>query len=156
MKASENCYLLIRTFEGYSSNAYVCPSGIFTIGYGNTQYKNGKKVTLQDKAIDIDEAKSLSAYFIDKFASDVDIAVTSTINQNQFDALVSFAYNVGIGNLKASTLLKKVNINPNDKTIKDEFLKWNKGTVKGKKVVLQGLSNRRAKESTLYFKEFLA
>jgi lysozyme len=151
MKASENCYILIRTFEGYSSTPYICPSGIFTIGYGNTEYKNGKKVTLQDKALDIDEAKSLSAYFIDKFASEVDILVTSIINQNQFDALVSFAYNVGISNLKASTLLKKVNINPNDATIKDEFLKWNKGTVKGKKVVLQGLSNRRTKEANLYF-----
>jgi len=152
MKASNNCYLLIREFEGYSANPYTCPAGIFTIGYGNTEYKNGKKVTLQDKAIDVEEAKSLSAFFIDKFASEVDIAVTSTINQNQFDALVSFAYNVGMSNLKASTLLKKVNINPNDTSIANEFLKWNKGTVKGKKVELQGLTNRRKKESALYFK----
>jgi lysozyme len=151
MKASNNCYLLIREFEGYSANPYLCPAKVPTIGYGNTIYKNGKKVTLQDKAIDIEEAKSLSAYFIDKFASDVELAVTSTINQNQFDALVSFAYNVGVGNLKASTLLKKVNINPSDATIKNEFLKWNKGTIKGQKVVLNGLSKRRDKEAKLYF-----
>jgi lysozyme len=153
MKASNNCYLLIREFEGYSAGPYLDVVKIPTIGYGNTQYKNGKKVTLQDKPLDIDEAKSLSAYFIDKFASDVDLAVTSNVNQNQFDALVSFAYNVGLGNLKASTLLKKVNINPNDTSIANEFIKWNKGTKNGIKIEIQGLTNRRRKEANLYFSQ---
>ena len=77
----------------------------------------------------------------------VDSYCVDTINQNQFDALCSFAYNCGVGNLKSSTLLKKVNKNPNDPTIKDEFLKWNKGGGK----VLTGLTKRRIEEAQLYF-----
>jgi lysozyme len=76
------------------------------------------------------------------------IMVTSTINQNQYDALVSFAYNLGINNLKASTLLKKVNLNPADPTIRAEFNKW---THAGGKV-LAGLVKRRQAEADLYFK----
>jgi lysozyme len=77
----------------------------------------------------------------------VDSYCVDTINQYQFDALCSFAYNCGVGNLKSSTLLKKVNKNPNDPTIKDEFLKWNKGGGK----VLSGLTKRRIEEAQLYF-----
>ena len=72
---------------------------------------------------------------------------TSNLNQNQFNALVSFAYNVGTGNFSSSTLLKKVNRNPDDLTIKDEFLRWNKAGGK----VLNGLTNRRNEEADLYF-----
>ena len=73
------------------------------------------------------------------------------VTQNQFNALVSFAFNVGIGTvnsgLRGSTLLRLVNINPNDANISKEFLKWNKVN----KVPVQGLTNRRIKESALYF-----
>ena len=82
-----------------------------------------------------------------RFAKRVNELVTSNINQNQFNALVSFAYNVGTGNFSSSTLLKKVNRNPNDLTIKDEFLRWNKAGGK----VLNGLTNRRNEEADLYF-----
>jgi len=151
MKPSNNCYLLVRTFEGYSANPYLCPTKVPTIGYGNTEYENGRKVTLQDPSIDVEKAKTLSAFYIDKFGVDVKKVVTKTLTQNQFDALVSFAYNVGIGNLKASTLLKKVNLNPIDETIRTEFMKWDKGTINGKKVKLDGLTKRRKKESDLYY-----
>lgn len=73
--------------------------------------------------------------------------ITSPLNQNQFNAIVSFSYNCGISNLKSSTLLKKVNFNPSDLTIKDEFLKWDKS--RGK--VLKGLTRRRELESEIYF-----
>ena len=69
------------------------------------------------------------------------------ISQSQFDALVSFAYNLGPNSLKSSTLLKKVNANPSDPTIKDEFLKWTKAGGK----VLKGLVLRREAEAALYF-----
>ena len=72
-----------------------------------------------------------------------------TLTQNQFDALVSFCYNVGPANLKASTLLKKVNANPNDETIREELKKWNKGGGK----VLKGLTRRREAEANLYFQK---
>jgi lysozyme len=77
----------------------------------------------------------------------VDSFCRDDISQSQFDALCSFAYNVGIGNLQKSTLIKKVNTNPSDPTIKDEFIKWNKGAGK----VLAGLTKRRQAESDLYF-----
>src|SRR5690606_30423679 len=75
--------------------------------------------------------------------------VTSTINQNQFDALVSFSYNIGLGSLKSSTLLKRVNNNPQDADICNQFSRWNKA---GGKVLL-GLTRRRKEEAELYFKE---
>jgi len=78
----------------------------------------------------------------------VDSYTTDSITQNQFDALVSLAYNIGVGNLKSSTLLKKVNNNPKDLAIQKEFMKWvNAG---GKK--LEGLIKRRTEEANLYFK----
>jgi lysozyme len=82
-----------------------------------------------------------------QFEQYVDSFCIDTITQNQFDALVSFCYNVGPSNLKSSTLLKKVNLNPNDPTIKNEFLKWNRGGGK----VLDGLTRRRQAEADLYF-----
>jgi lysozyme len=74
------------------------------------------------------------------------------LNQNQFDSCLSFIYNVGIGAFTKSTLRKKILLNPNDPTIKDEFMKWNKATVGGKLTVLKGLTRRRTAEAELYFK----
>jgi lysozyme len=84
---------------------------------------------------------------LDTYEKSVDSFCRDDINQNQFDALVSFAYNLGVGNLKSSTLLKKVNANPSDPTIRDEFMKWVNGG--GKK--LPGLVKRRQAEADLYF-----
>jgi lysozyme len=93
-------------------------------------------------------------FVADNFAKDVSKSIKSIISQNQLNALTAFAYNVGFGDVQkkipgfvTSTLLKKVNANPNDPTIKEEFLKWNKSNGK----ILQGLINRRRAESNLYF-----
>ena len=118
-----------------------------TIGYGNTYYSDGKKVTLLDKDITKQQAFDMFKEVANRFAKRVDALVTSNINQNQFNALVSFAYNVGTGNFSSSTLLKKVNKNPNDLTLKAEFLRWNKAGGK----VINGLTNRRNEEAILYF-----
>ena len=83
------------------------------------------------------------------FEKYVDSYCRDDINQNQFDALVSFAYNLGPANLKSSTLLKKVNANPEDETIAAEFMKW----VKAGGKTLKGLVRRREAESQLYFKK---
>jgi lysozyme len=83
------------------------------------------------------------------FEKYVDSYCVDTITQNQFDALVSFAYNLGPSNLKVSTLLKKVNANPNDELIKLEFMKW----VKAGGKTLKGLVRRREAEANLYFKK---
>lgn len=140
-------YLLITKHEGLKLKPYLCPAKIPTIGYGNTYYADGKRVTLLDKDITKQQAFDMFKEIANRFAKRVDTLVTSNINQNQFNALVSFAYNVGTGNFSSSTLLKKVNRNPDDLTIKDEFLKWNKAGGK----VLNGLTNRRNEEADLYF-----
>ena len=129
-------------------NAYQCSAGKWTIGYGNTFYEDGTSVKSGDK-ISKERAEILLTLILVTFENDVKKLVKSNINQYQFDALVSFAYNCGVGNLKASTLLKKVNINPSDASIKSEFLKWNKA---GGKILL-GLTKRREAESNLYFKK---
>lgn len=147
MKLNDKGYNLIKQYEGYSDRPYLCPAGVPTIGYGNTYYPNGVKVKLTDKQINREYANELLEFVADKFALDVLKLVKSIITQNQLNALTSFAYNLGVTNFKNSTLLKKVNANPNDPTIKEEFLKWNKANGK----ILQGLINRRRAESNLYF-----
>ena len=146
-KTSDKGIELIKRFEGLSLKPYLCPANVPTIGYGNTFYKNGKKVTLNDKPITEQKAVEMLRQSLEKFEQYVDSYTTDSITQNQFDALVSFCYNLGPANLKSSTLLKKVNANTNDETIKDEFLKWTKAG--GRK--LAGLVKRREAEATLYF-----
>ena len=146
-KLSLKGFELIKRFEGLSLKPYICPAGIPTIGYGNTYYPNGKKVTLQDEPITQSIADKLLESLLPPYEKAVDSFCRDDISQSQFDALCSFAYNVGVGNLQKSTLIKKVNINPSDTTIKDEFLKWNKGAGK----VLAGLTKRRQAELDLYF-----
>jgi lysozyme len=140
-------YLFITKHEGLSLKPYLCPAKIPTIGYGNTYYLDGKRVTLLDKEITKQQAFEMFKEIANRFGKRVDELVTSNINQNQFNSLVSFAYNVGTGNFSSSTLLKKVNKNPNDLTLKAEFLRWNKAGGK----ILNGLTNRRNEEADLYF-----
>ena len=138
---------LIKKYEGFKAKAYLCPAKVPTIGFGSTYYEDGTKVKLTDPPITQERATELLEALLVSYERSVDSYCVDTINQYQFDALCSFAYNCGVGNLKSSTLLKKVNKNPNDPTIKDEFLKWNKGGGK----VLSGLTKRRIEEAQLYF-----
>jgi len=149
MRLNNNGYLLICEFEGLSLKPYLCPAKIATIGYGNTFYSDGSKVKITDPPISKYIAFEMFKVIADDFAKKVSKVITSPLNQNQFNAIVSFSYNCGISNLKSSTLLKKINTNHFDPTIKDEFLKWNKS--KGK--VLKGLTKRRELESEIYFKK---
>lgn len=149
MRLNNAGYLLICNFEGLRLTPYLCSAKVPTIGYGNTYYPNGRKVTMQDKAITKPEAFEMFKFIADKFAVKVNELVKSNVNQNQFNALVSFAYNIGVNGLAKSTLLKKVNFNPDDLTIKDEFLKWNKAG--GKEI--KGLTIRRQKESQVYYEK---
>lgn len=149
MKVNKDGLYLIAEFEGLSLKPYMCPAKKATIGYGNTYYKDGTKVTMLDKPITKEEAIKLLEIIIDSFAKQVSKLVTSPLNQNQINAVVSFAYNVGVGNLKNSTLLKLINKDHNQLAISNEFLKWiNVGGEKSK-----GLERRRIKESQIYFKK---
>jgi len=137
---------LMHDFEGCRLEAYLCPASVPTIGYGSTYYEDGRPVKLGD-AITQERADQLFQAIAEDFAKRVRSLLKVGLNENQFSALVSFTYNVGVANLKKSTLLKKVNINPSDPTIEDEFLKWNKAGGK----VLAGLTRRREEEAKLYF-----
>lgn len=139
-------YEIIKRFEGLRLNAYQDSVGVWTIGYGNTYYLDNTPVERGDK-VTIEEAEFLFDNVVEIFASNVRKLVRVQLTNNQFEAIVSIAYNIGIGAFKSSTLLKKLNVNPNDATIHDEFLKWKNA---GGKVV-QGLLNRRIAESKLYF-----
>lgn len=143
MKTSDRGITMIKSFEGLSLEAYGCAAGIWTIGYGHTKgVRTGQRVTQE-------EAEALLRDDI----CDAEGAVSQCgiLNQNQFDALVSFVFNVGLGAFGTSTLKKMVAANPNDTLIKSEMMKWKYATVNGRKVVLPSLQSRRIKEAELYF-----
>lgn len=150
MNISKTGIQLLKDFEGLRLNAYKCSAGVPTIGYGSCFYPDKSNVQMGDVLRDKEEAEVLLVNTL----KDYDIYVSKytksvKLTQHQFDALVCFAFNVGLGNLSKSTLLKKVLANPNDETIPSEFAKWNRGGG----VVVQGLVKRRKKEGELYFKK---
>lgn len=138
---------LIKKYEGFYSKPYLDPIGIPTIGYGATYYPNKVKVTMKDKPLTEKQASELLVNMLKVYENQVALLVKKPINQNQFDALVSFTYNLGATNFGKSTLLKKLNNNPHDPTIRQEFEKWNRAGGK----VLNGLIKRRKDEANLYF-----
>jgi lysozyme len=148
MKPSKNCIDFIKKYEGLYLNAYLCPASVATIGYGTIRYPDGKPVKLGEK-ITLKRAEELITWEVEKIATQIP---KLNVNQNQYDALVSFVYNLGIGNFLRSTLYRKCQSNPNDPTIKDEFMKWTKARVNGKLTVLKGLVRRRTEEYNLYAK----
>jgi len=145
IKISDLGIKLIKHYEGFRANAYKCPAGVVTIGYGSTYYENGQRVKITD-TITEKEAERLLLLLLSRFEKEVDIITTDEITQCKFDSLVSFAYNLGSQALKNSTLLKKVNKNQYDVTIPDEFNKW----VKAGGKTLKGLVTRRISEGKLY------
>lgn len=152
MTPSRDCYELIKSFEGLSLAAYKDPGSAnglpITIGYGTTMYDDGRKPKLGD-VITKDRAQFLLEWEVNNKAKSVAAFLSKTnIKQCQFDGCVSFAYNCGVGAFQRSTLLKKIKANPNDPSIRAEFLKWNKAGGK----TMKGLIRRRTAEADLYFK----
>lgn len=142
----EKALELIMKYEGFKSKAYLCPAGIPTIGYGTTEgVKLGDRITKY-------HAEELLKKDVHKLAEQIKKIVRIPINENQEAALISFAYNVGIDALDKSTLLSLINAGyPSNAA--DEFPKWNKATVNGRKVILDGLTARRLEERHLFLKE---
>ena len=137
---------VIKEFEGYSSEPYLCPANIPTIGYGNTMYANGERVTMDDSDITKKEAEKMLLDTIKSVEKQVKNVVEVKLKPYQFAALISFTYNVGIGNLSNSTLLAWVNSNPDYSQIPSQFRRWNRGGGK----VLKGLIRRREAEIELW------
>jgi lysozyme len=151
---------LIKKFEAFCSKPYLCPAKIPTIGYGTTHYPNGMKVELTDKEISELDATTFLAYEIDERCAIIDAflnKINLSLNDNQFSALISFAYNCGTGPIikpgrSMNLALKKRDIH----LIADTFLIYNKITksVLGikRKVELPGLTKRRKEERDLFLK----
>lgn len=141
---------LIRKFEGCSLVAYLCPSKVWTIGYGNTFYADGTPVKEGDK-IDQATANQLFDIILDKFEKQVKMLLGDTLlvtlPKEAIDALVSLAYNIGTGAFAKSTLLKKLKEN---KLNFDEIEKWWSCWNKSNGKVLNGLVRRRAAEFMMY------
>lgn len=136
---------MLKKFEGCKLKAYKCPAGILTIGFGHTSAA-GEPIVTPDLVITKQEALDILHRDLKKFEEGVDNLVKVHLTQNQYDVLVDFAYNAGIGALKSSSLLKKVNAGDFD-AVPAELMKWTKGKIPGKgSQVLPGLVNRRNAE----------
>lgn len=151
---NQACIDLIKEFEGLMLKAYHGaddPPNVFTIGYGIIKYPptylNGKNVAIEDDPITEEQSESFLRFYVNQKANLIDNFLRDDLSGNQFGALISFAYNLGEGALRYSTLLKKVNANPMDVTIRDEFNKW----VHSNGKVIEGLKRRRSAEADLYF-----
>lgn len=146
---------LLAKFEKYVGTPYLDMVGKWTIGYGNTYYLNGKSVTKNDKPITKTEAVKLKMDIVNRdFAAAVNIIFANEIekgkiSQNQFDALVCLAYNIGTNALQGSSVARNIKQN-RMQAAADSFLLWNKGKVNGVRKVIKGLSNRREIERALF------
>ena len=130
---------LIKHFEGCELEAYKCPAGVWTIGYGHIKgVKEGMKITEM-------QAEEMLKSELHEYEGYINDYVTVRLNQNQFDAMVSWVYNLGGGNLRASTLLKVLNAGDYD-GVPAQMLRWNKAGGK----VLEGLTRRRQAEADLF------
>jgi len=146
---NEATIALVKSFEGFEPTAYVDPVGILTIGYGTTAAAGVGIIPRPGMTITEAEATEYLMRGLDKFAGQIRDGIRAPINENEFGAFVSLAYNIGPGAFLSSTALRK--FNAGDKAgAADAFLLWNKGTVNGKKVVLNGLVRRREAERALF------
>jgi lysozyme len=151
MQLSEHGYKVIKNFEGLRLTAYRDVAGVWTIGYGSTRYHDGKKIKPGDKLVSETQADALFKNTLGQYESAVNEFVKAPISQNQFDALVSFAYNEGTSALEKASLLSELNLK-NYAAAAAHFLAWDKITdpKTGKKVICDTLAQRRKEESQLF------
>jgi lysozyme len=144
---------LVKTFEGLHKvqpdgtiSSYLCPAGKWTIGYGSCKgVRSGMKITIEEAELRLREDLRTAE-------ADVKRYVSVPLTQGQYDALVSFVFNLGAGNFRSSTLLKKLNQGLyND--VPEQIMRWNKARVGGKLTVLNGLTRRRAAEAAIFSRD---
>jgi lysozyme len=146
MKLNKAGLDLIKSFEGLKLKPYLCPAGIPTIGYGSTVYEDGRKVSLKDLEITEEKASELLEAHVKKDIPSVSKLILVPLNDNEFSAIVSFVYNVGVNAFAKSTMLKLINAKADKLAIADQLLRWNKAG--GKE--LPGLTRRRQAEKALF------
>ena len=143
---------LCRRFEGFRSKPYLCPAGIPTIGYGSTYYPGGRKVTLEDAPITEEQARVMLTHeLLSTYAPGVLrqcpgllVIAAQTGDWRKLNAIVDFAYNLGVGRLQTSTLKRKINAQDWDGA-KEQLMLWTRGGGR----VLPGLVKRRQAECQL-------
>lgn len=145
-KDSDSGIKLIKSFEGLDLKPYLDSIKKPTIGYGTIMYENGKAVTMQDPAITEQRALDLLTWEVNEKCMGVESYITVPVNDNEFGALVSFAYNLGLGALHGSTLLKLLNSGADRTAVADQFLKWDHAGG----VAVAGLTRRRQAERSLF------
>ena len=143
--ATQACASLCRRFEGLYLTPYLCPAGVPTVGFGATFYEDGRRVTLKDPAITREQAEALLLWHITNIYLPAVLKLCPSVGDpNQLAALIDFTFNLGAGNLKTSTLRKRVNAARWD-AARTELAKW----VRGGGKILRGLVRRRAAEAAL-------
>lgn len=135
---------MIKKFEGLRLKAYLCPAGVWTIGYGSTRINN--RDVIESDTCTAEEAEAMLVETVSRLKFSVRRMVKRELKQNEYDALISLAYNIGLGNFQRSSLLILINISAPPNIIALEFPRWNKS--KGK--ILAGLIARRKEEMDLY------
>ena len=139
METSSEGISLIQKFEGCELEAYQCSAGVWTIGYGHT------KDVIKGMTITKEEAEQMLVDELHEYENYINEYVTVALSQNQFDALVSWVYNLGPANLKVSTMLKVLNKGQYEE-VPAQMKRWNKASGK----VLEGLIRRREAEACLF------
>jgi lysozyme len=137
---------LIKSFEGLKLKPYLDSVKVPTIGYGTILYDNGQAVTMNDPEITEERALELLEWEVNQKCAGVEKYIAVPVNDNEYSALVSFAYNLGLGALHGSTLLKLLNAGTDRSAVADQFLKWDKAGG----VAVAGLTRRRQAERALF------
>lgn len=147
---SKNCIDLITKFEGYRPLPYICPAGYLTVGIGVRIKSKEDFLKRYPEGISFGDAqKQMQAHLAKAVVPGILTSVKVPLNQNQFDAIVDFVYNLGIEAFKESTMLKLLNEGKHDEA-GNQFKRWNKAKVKGELVILAGLTRRRTADHLLY------
>ena len=152
MKINQATVDLVKKWEGFKAKAYICPAGVLTVGYGTTNRAGlpGVRITPETVVSEAQAAEWLRLG-LEKFGAQIRPAITAPINENEFGAFVSLAYNIGPKAFKGSSALR--HFNAGDKAKAAAAIKlWNKATVNGKRQVLRGLVNRREDEVALFLR----
>lgn len=148
MKTSPKGLAVIKEFEGLRLDAYLCPAGVWTIGYGHTAMAGPPPVKRGDR-ITASQADAMLIRDLKQYEDAVSAAVKVPLNQGQFDALVSLCFNIGIGAFRGSTVVRRINAG-RMADVPAALMMWTKATVNGKKVDLPGLVRRRRAEAALW------
>ena len=148
MNIGERGVELIKSFESYRAYPYFDSARVATIGWGSTYYPDGRRVRISDPPITREQATDLMMQVLREFEDGINAALRVEVTQNQYDALVCWAYNVGISAASGSTLMRLLNAG-DVQGAADQFLRWNKAGG----VTLRGLTRRREAERELFLED---